>query len=161
MLLLYPLVLLSLGMNLVLIRELLQIRDTAFESLDQVVAMTSNIEHTVISIPIHIDEEFPVNVSVPFEYNATFPVNTQVPIVTTLVVPFDIMGQTIDIKVPVNMSVPVSLEVPVSLKKTFDIQTTVPVKFDMNVDFDLADTPIPGYFDALRQAVENLTQASR
>ena len=95
------------------------------------------------------------------DWHATFPVNTQVPIVTTLVVPFDIMGQTIDIKVPVNMSVPVSLEVPVSLQKTFDIQTTVPVKFDMNVDFDLADTPIPGYFADLRKAVENLTQPSR
>ena len=161
MLLLYPLVLLSLGLNVVLIMELLQIRDSAFDSLDQVMAMVSDIENEVISIPIHIDEEFPVSVSVPFEYNATFPVNTQVPIVTTLVVPFDIMGQTIDIKVPVNMSVPVSLEVPVSLQKTFDIHTTVPVKFDLNVEFSLADTSIPGYLNALRQAVEDLTQQSR
>jgi len=159
--LLYPLVLLSLGLNVVLIMELLKIRDSAFDSLDQVVAMVSDIENEVISIPIHIDEEFPVNVSVPFEYSATFPVNTQVPIVTTLVVPFDIMGKTIDIQVPVDMSVPVNLEVPVYLQKTFDINTTVPVKMDLSVDFRLADTPIPAYFDALRQAIEKLTEQSR
>jgi hypothetical protein len=159
-LLLYPLVLLSLGLNALLITQLLEVQNAAYSSLDQVVAMVAEIENEVIAIPIHIDEEFPVSVSVPFEYSANFPVRTQVPIKTTFIVPFEIMGKTIDIKVPVDMSVPVNLDVPVSLEKTFDINTTVPVKFDMNVEIKLADTPIPSYFAVLRQAVEGLKQPS-
>lgn len=156
--LLYPLVLLSLGLNVILIQQLLQAQDMVYTSLDQVVAMTDDIENLMISIPIHIDEEFPVSVSVPFEYSATFPINMDVPIKTTFTVPFDIMDQTINFKVPVDMSIPINLDVPVSLEKTFDISTTVPVKFDVLVEVSLADTPLPEYLSALRSAIQELKQ---
>ena len=158
MILLYPLVLLSLGLNAFLIWQLLQARDMAYDSLDQVLLMTDGIEDEVFAIPIQIDQEFPVNVSVPFEYSDTFPVNMVVPISDTLSVPFEIMDSTIMLEVPVDMTVPINVVVPVSLKKTFDISTTIPVKFDMNVEFSLADTPIPGYLSSLRLAVQEIKQ---
>ena len=148
--------LLSLGLNLTLIQQLLEVRDQAFSSLDQVIAMTDDIESEVISIPIAIDEQFPVSVSVPFEYSVIIPIDMEVPIKTTFNVPLEIMGTTIDFAVPVDMKVPIYYEVPVSLEKTFEINTTVPVKFDLLVEVDLADTPIPTYLSELRAAVQEL-----
>lgn len=158
--LLYPLVLLSLGLNVMLIRELLKIRDQALQALDQtadqVMAMTAGIEDEVISIPIQVDETFPVSVSVPFAYNTTIPIDMDVPIKTTFKVPFEVAGTTINLDVPVDMSVPIYYEVPVSLERTFDINTTVPVKFNMNVEVRLADTALPAYLAELRTAVQEI-----
>lgn len=148
---LYLLVFVSLALNGLLIWQLVRVRDQAYQTLDQVV---TQVEAEVITVPIQVDQAFPVRVSVPFEYTDTFPVNTTVPISTTVMFPFKIMGTTVNIDVPIDFSVPVNLQVPVSLTKTFDISTTVPVKFDMEVEVRLADTPLPGYLSNLRQALK-------
>ena len=153
-LILYLLVTISLLLNGGLIWLLLRVQDRVFDSFDQFTTMAEKIEAEVLSVPIHVDETFPVSVSVPFEYSDTFPVNTTVPISTTLVVPFEIMGSTINIDVPVDMSVPINLDVPVSLVKTFDISTTVPVKFDMVVEIRMNDTPIPVYLTDLKEMLQ-------
>lgn len=154
---LYLLVALLAAMNGILVWQLLMVLNSVTGSVDQFTALATQIEDEVIVVPIHVDETFPVSVSVPFEYSETFPVNTTVPISTTLMVPFEVMGSTINLKVPVDMSVPVNLSVPVSLAKTFEISTTVPVKFDMNVEVRLADTPIPGYLDDLKALLTKMT----
>lgn len=156
LLFLYVLTLISLMVNAYLIRTLVQVRDTAYASLQQVITAVGGLENEVISIPVHIEQEFPVNVAVPFEYKETLSVSTEVPISDTLQVPFEVMGTKIDIDVPVNMVVPVSVNVPVSFSKTFDISTTVPVVLDTTVEVRLSDTPLPGYLTQLRQTIQNL-----
>ena len=158
--LLYPLVLLSLGLNVMLIRQLQAARDQVYVAVDQAVSqvltMTNEIANEVITVHIQIDEEFPVSVSVPFEYNTVFPIAMDVPIKTTFSVPFEVMDTVINLDVPIDMSVPINYEVPVSLEKTFEISTTVPVKFDINVVIDLQDTPLPKYLEDLRTAAKGI-----
>jgi hypothetical protein len=153
---LYLLVAISLSLNVLLIWQLTRARDMVYQTLEQLVVMTEDIEKEVISVPIHIEKEFPVHLSVPFEYSDTFPVSETVPISDTFTVPFEVMDTTIQFPVPVKLEVPVNLEVPVSLSKTFDISTTVPIELDMDVNVKLADTPIPGYLSALHQIIQEL-----
>ncbi len=150
---LYVLVIISLAINVRLIWELKRARDQAYAAVDQLLTITGQIGDEKISVPIHVAREFPVKVSVPIEYNARIPVNADVPISTTVVIPFEVMGKTIEFPVPINMNIPVNVEVPVNLSKTFDISTTVPVVFDMNVEVKMSDTPLPKYMDELRAAL--------
>jgi hypothetical protein len=158
--LLYLLVFISLGLNFLLIRELLATRDQVYDAVDDIVArvvtMTNDIENEVIAVPIQIEEEFPVSVSVPFKYDDVFPIDMEVPIKTTFSVPFEVMDTTINLDVPIDISVPIHYEVPISLQKTFDISTTVPVQFDLSVTIDLKDTPLPKYMEELRGAAKGI-----
>jgi hypothetical protein len=155
-LLLYLLVTLSLALNGMLIWQLLRARDQVYQTLDQFVVMTKDMETQVISVPVHIEKDLPVSLAVPFEYKDTFPVKETVPISETITVPFEVMDTTIKIPVPIDMSIPVDLEVPVSLSRTFDISTTVPIRLDLNIEVRLADTPLPGYLSDLQRAIEGL-----
>ena len=152
----YLLVIVSLSLNGILIWQLLQVRDLAYNSLEQIITITGNIEQEEIVIPVEINESFPVTTSVPFEYSQDFPIDTTVPVSTTISVPFDIMQTTINVDVPINFVVPVNLSVPVSLSKTFEISTTVPVQFSTEVRVKLSDTPIPGYLEELRALIQNV-----
>ncbi len=147
---LYALVIVSLALNARMIWELKQARDRAYAALDQLIATTEQIEQEKISIPIHVEREFPVKVAVPFEYSTRIPVSANVPISTTIVIPFTVMGKSIEFPVPIQTTIPVNVEVPVSLSKTFHISTNVPVVLDVNVEVKMSDTPIPKYMGELR-----------
>ncbi len=155
-LILYVLVSGSLALNIILIQQLIQARDNAYAALAQVGGMVGQVGQQSFSIPIRIEKEFPVQTTVPFSYMHTFSISTTVPISDTMVVPFEVMGTTIKINVPVNMHVPVALDVPVTFEKNFEISTTVPISFSMDVNISLADTPLPAYLDDLQQIIQGL-----
>jgi hypothetical protein len=146
---LYVLVVFSLLLNAGLVWLLARTQSNVHGTIQHLRILAQEIEKDVLLIPVHVDETFPLSVQMPFEYNNTFPVSTTAPISTTLVMPFDIMGSTIEIEVPVAVSVPIDMDVPMSVARTFEISTTVPVEFDMDVQVRIADTPIPAYLSDL------------
>ncbi len=153
---LFVMVTFSLALNVALIVVLLQARSTALNALDQAMAMTNNLGNEAFAIPVHIDQNVPVNVSVPFAFQDTVTMDTTIPISVVVTTPIDLAGQKIEITIPIKTTVPVKLQVPVAVNKTIEVNTDVPVKFDTSVQVRLADTPLPGYLARLRAAIESL-----
>ena len=157
-LLLYPLAILSLAANGLLIWRLLALRDRADALLDDLLVLTESIGEEVIAIPVEIDETFPVHASVPFRFEDTLSIDTAVPISTTVAVPVQLLGRVIEFEVPIDITVPISYQVPIVVERTIEVDTSVPVQIETTIELRLSETPIGVYMEQLRDAIQRLRE---
>lgn len=156
--LLFLLVVLSLAANGVLIYRLLELRQRANAVLDDLLILSETVGEQVIAIPVELDETFPVSASVPFQYEGTVPIDTTVPISTTVAVPVQLLGRVIEFEVPIDITVPISYQVPIEVEQTIQVDTSVPVHIDTTIELPLSETPIGGYMEQLREAIQRLRE---
>jgi len=137
--------LLSLGVNAVLIRELLNVRqegqillDEAIAELDQFSLEGLHIAYT-FSDTIHYTGTIPISQTIDFPFEGNVPFRGEVPIVINV----PLLGNQ-TIRVPVDTSVYVNtvIRVPVQMDFPFDVQ--MPIQLPIEMDFSSEDFPALG-----------------
>lgn len=168
-LLLWLIVLVSLGLNAYLFLTLNNIRTQARAQVQAANERLNEVEVGEYELPIEVDETLPVSFSVPFSdtfvvpISATIPVsasvpfsetidvpiNTNIPINTTVSVPLPAIGN-IPIPIPIVTNIPVNLDVKVPISRTIPVVLDIPVDLTIEVPVQsevAVDTDIPVELD--------------
>lgn len=168
-LLLWLIVLVSLGLNAYLFLTLNNIRTQARAQVQAANERLNEVEIGEYELPIEVDETLPVSFSVPFSdtfvvpISATIPVsasvpfsetidvpiNTNIPINTTVSVPLPAIGN-IPIPIPIVTNIPVNLDVKVPISRTIPVELDIPVDLTIEVPVESevpVDTDIPVELD--------------
>jgi hypothetical protein len=167
--LLVALVIVSLGLNVVLITQWLgfQRRIGALQgqterALTQAIQDLDDLQTTNVEVPIKLDETVPVRTNVPLAQTFQVPISTTIPIDqdvrTTVAVDIPGLGVKVpvDVTVPIKMQIPVVLNVPVVLDSNVPISMTVPVSLDAPVRIDMQQTGLSRYLARLRASLVSL-----
>lgn len=136
---------LSLGVNIVLIRELSytrqegqRIMDESIAALDQLSLDGMRVAYT-FSDTIHYSGTVPISQTVDFPFQGNVPFRGEVPIVIDI----PLLGaQTI--RVPVDTSVYVNTVVRVPVRMDFPFNVTLPVQLPIEMEFSTEDFPALG-----------------
>lgn len=141
--LLWIVAVISLGLNVVIIVSLLNVRRQAAVAFGEAAQTVANLKSSTIEYVVPIDNEIPVAMDVPVKFTVTVPINQTIPIDTTVKVPIElpIVGQRV-IDVPISTRIPVNLTVEVPIDKTLPVNMTVPVNLDVPIKIRIADTPL-------------------
>lgn len=158
-LMLWALVLVSLLVNVVLLRQMLLSRATANLVIEEAVAVIEGLErqsftHTVIiDDNIAIRTDLPVNQTIPIEINEMLPIqaNVNVPVDTRL------FG-TINLNVPIDTTIPVRFTEEIVIDQTFTVDTAVPIHLEVPIDIAVTDTPLAQTFSDLRARLEIVSE---
>jgi len=162
------LILLSLGLNVAVIRGLLAVRDSTVEALDQALLALDGLEDEILETTVQVQQTIPIEASVPFQRQWTVPVQVEVPISydihfqDTLQVPIETPLFKFDIEVPLDTTIPLNLVVPIDTEVPFAISETIPIHTEVVIDLtvpvvvEMADTPLPGYLGELRDTLTGL-----
>lgn len=168
-LLLWLIVLVSLGLNVFLFITLNNIRTQARTQVEAANDRLDAIEVGEYELPIEVDETLPVSFTVPFSdtfvvpISATIPVsasvpfsetidvpiNTNIPINTTVSVPLPAIGN-IPIPIPIVTNIPVNLNVSVPISRSIPVELDIPVNLTIEVPVESkvpVDTDIPVELD--------------
>jgi len=164
------LVLFSLALNVAVIHGLLAVRDLTVEALDQALAALDGLEDEVLETSARVQQTIPVEASIPFQRQWTVPIRMEVPIAheirfqETLKVPIETALFKFDIDVPVDTTIPLNLVVPIDTEVPFAISETIPIHTEVMIDLTvpvtvaMANTPLPGYLDELRDTLTGLQE---
>ena len=150
-LLLWVLVVLSLLMNAVLLRQMILWRTAAQEAVDYTLATVEEFEEQrfsqvfVIDDTVRLQTELPVQATIPVTIEQSLPVkaNVRVPVDTRL---FGV----INLDVPIDTTIPVSFTEDIVIDQTFTVDTAVPIHLEVPVDLAVADTPLADTLDGLK-----------
>jgi hypothetical protein len=167
---LFMLVFLSLGLNLYLIWQLLNVQQQAQAlaqeliprlktTISQAAAEVETFQESTVTLNVQVDEDLPVAVNIPFNETIEVPIKVTVPIReeinTTIVMdPFQAgLEIPVDVTVPVNIDIPIDVVIPVSLDRPIPISTTVPIHVKVPVAVEVGQTDLAGYAEQLHTAL--------
>jgi hypothetical protein len=142
----------SLALNVVLITNLLAVRQTFSVTVDQAIASLDTMELNGFRYEYHLQQTIPFSGDIPFQQDMVFPFQGNVPINTTVRVPIDagILGKfTID--VPINTSIPIDIEVPIHVDQTFHVETEIPIDMIVPIEISPDDPAVQKLIDGLRE----------
>jgi hypothetical protein len=165
--LLWLIVLISIGLNLVLLYSLYSFRLRAQREVTAISQMLETVELNNYEMPIAVSETLPLSLTIPFSDTFAVPISTTIPISTsiavseTIAVPITdvvtidrdvevsvvILGQRVPVQLPVradipinlNAEVPVNLQVPVQLEIPVNLPLEVPVQTSVPIE---ANVPV-------------------
>jgi hypothetical protein len=149
---LWFLVLISLGLNIFLLVTLNNTRNQARAQVEAAGERLQAVEVADFELPIEINETLPISFTVPFSdtfmvpISATIPVsasvpfsdtidvpiNTVIPINARVSVPLPALGN-IPIPIPIVTSIPVNLNVQVPISRSIPVQLDIPVDLMIEV----------------------------
>jgi hypothetical protein len=173
---LFILVLVSLGLNGFLLWQLQQARQQAQgvvrtvgpqiqEVLEQTIADLETFQESTIAFDVQVNENFPVEVDIPFKETIEVPIQLTVPIqeeinTTILIDPLKTgQGIPVDVTVPVDLEIPIDTTIPVSIDRTIPISTSVPLDLDVPIAIELGDTELADYIERLRDSLASFGPA--
>ncbi len=126
----------------------------------QLVALEASLEpigQATFTLDVPVRRDIPIATSVQVRKTINVPIVTDVMIDTQVVVPISIPLIGVQkITVPIKTTVPVKTIVPITLDETVPVNATVPLDFSIPIDIQLAKTPLAGYLQQLRRAIESL-----
>ncbi len=163
--LLWAVVLISLGLNGYLVYRLYNFQQEAQQSMSDVEGISEMLKavETVqienVDVPISIDETFPISLTVPFSDTFEVPIKTTIPISTsikvneTIVVPINdvvslnrnaqivisVLGQSIPVDVPIRADIPLNMQtnVPIDLEVPVDLEVPIDLLIEVPVDTEV------------------------
>jgi hypothetical protein len=141
----------SLVLNVVLITNLLAVRQTFTAGVDQAISGLENLELNGFRYEYHLKQTIPFSGDIPFQQSMVFPFKGDVPVNTTIQVPIDagLLGKfTVD--VPINTSIPVDIQVPVEISQTFHVDTMIPIDMVVPIEISPDDPAIERLIDGIR-----------
>jgi hypothetical protein len=170
--LLFILVLLSLGLNGFLLwqwlnfqRQVVGLAQTTRDMLSQTIVELDTFQDSTIQFEFQVNERIPIQAEIPFSQTLQVPIQTTIPITqkidTTVNVDIPELGVTLplDVTVPLDMQVPVDLNVPISVDQTVPISTTIPVSLNVPISIKISETELAGYVEQLRVALGSIEKA--
>lgn len=161
LLILTILVILSLGLNLFLVREALILRrqlsvgaTTTVEALDVAIEQLDEVRTASFTVQIPVEEQVRVQTNIDLQEEFQVPINTTIPIETDVRVPIEVgpFG-TYNITVPIETEVPVSLTVPIEIDRRVPVSATVPIDLVVPIEVNVADTPLAEQLVVWRRAL--------
>lgn len=170
---LFVLVLLSLGLNGFLLWRLRSFEQQAQtvarkygpiikESLNQTISDLETFQNSTVEFEVQVNEDIPIKAGIPFNETFEIPIQVTVPIsqevsTTILVDPLQSGFEIpVDVTVPINIEVPIDVTVPVALDRTVPIETTVPLDLSVPVSIAMSDTDLAVYVERLRTGLISL-----
>jgi hypothetical protein len=167
--LLFVLVLVSIGINLFLLWQLVQLRQQAIETIDRIEpqlelafdqtdARLAEFQRSTLTFDVEVDEVIPVQTNVPFNETIEIPVQVTIPIeeVFETTITLDAFGAKIPVPVvvPVQMEFPIDEVVTVTISRTIPLSTSVPLALAVPVQIDISNTELAPYLQELRQGLD-------
>ena len=156
-LLLWLLTVISLLINVVMMRQLLLARQAARSAVADVLTVLDNIQSTslnyevVVDQTLQIDTDLPIDETIPVVIDQNLPINTTVQVTVNA----GAFGQ-IPLNVPIVADVPVNIEQDLHIDQPFAISMAVPVNFTIPINIELADTPLNSTIDEVRTGLEQV-----
>jgi hypothetical protein len=135
-LLLWIVALISLAINVVMLRQLLLARRIALESVQDSIAVIDSLQGQVINYNVVIDENLPINADIPINETVEIHIQDEFPINTTVTVsvPAGPLG-SIPVRVPISTTVPIDRTIPIQINQTFSLSTMIPLHLDVPLAF--------------------------
>jgi hypothetical protein len=142
----------SLLLNVVLIINLLAVRQTVIGGLDQAIAGLENLQLNGFRYEYHLQQTIPFSGDIPFQQDMVFPFKGTVPINTTVKVPIDagVLGK-FNLDVPINTSIPVDIQVPIHVSQTIHVETEIPIDMAVPIEISPDDPAIQKLLDGVRE----------
>ena len=169
--LLFILVLLSLGLNGFLMWRLLQVQEqarrfvpVARDAVSQAITELETLQTSTIRFNVAVKQDFPVKTEVPFNQTLDIPIQLTLPIsqvieTTIMIDPLQSgLSIPVDVNVPVDLEVPIDLTVPVSIDQTVPISTTIPLDLEAPILIEVGETEIAGYLERLKAGLISFRQ---
>lgn len=158
-LLLWVLVLLSLLMNVVLLRQAIRWRQTANLIIDEAVAVLDGLERQSFTHTIIIDDNIAVQTDLPVNQTIPVEIDEMLPIQADVTVPVDTrLFGTINLNVPIDTTVPVQFTEEIVINQTFSVDTTVPIHLEVPIDIAVANTPFADTLNDLQARLELVSE---
>jgi hypothetical protein len=167
--LLFALVLISIGINLFLVWQLMQLRQQAIETIDrlepqleiafdQTDTRLEEFQKSTLTFAVEVNEVIPVQANVPFNETIEIPVQITIPIEEDFetIITVNALGAEIPVPVvvPVLMEFPIDEVVTVTISRTIPLSTSVPLSLAVPIQIDISDTELAPYVQELRQGLD-------
>jgi hypothetical protein len=146
-------VIISLGINIYLIRVLQQARLQVGVAASSAAQAVGDLRTTALDYTVPIRETLPVSFTVSYRQNFTVPISTTIPINVVITVPLKTPLGTFPINVPVVTDIPINLKPTVPLSLSVPVSVTVPISVSVPIHIDLSQT---AFNDSLLGAQEYL-----
>lgn len=150
--LLWVLVIVSLVVNAVLIRIMLDLQATAQSLMADAATGALAVADGVLSVReavfeynVEIDESIPVEFDVPVQFTVPVVIDETIPVNTSVATRIPVLN--LPINVPISTNIPVQLEIDVEIDQTIEIRESVPVRFTVPVVIAVAETPFATELD--------------
>ncbi len=170
---LFTLVIISLGLNLFLIFQLMQTRRQLLqivtdvkpalqETFDTVGQELETFQNSTLQFNIQIDQQVPINTDIPFNETVDVPVQVVIPVkeeieTTVMMDPFQAgLEIPVDIVVPIDMEFPIDQVVSFTVARTVPISATIPLSLTVPINIDINNTDLAPYVEQLREGLDTL-----
>ncbi len=133
----------SVLLNVIILRQLLLARQVALQSVRDSIAVLEGLQGQIIEYTFSVDQavpiaaDIPIQETVPITIDDEFPINTSV----TVSVPLGPLGSA-PVTVPISTVVPIQKTFNITIDQTFSLETIVPVQFDVPIVVNVAETPL-------------------
>lgn len=156
-LLLWVLTVVSLLINVVLLRQVILARQAAQIAVGQVLGVLEDLQGASLSYDVVVDQTLQIETALPIDETIPVVIDQDLPIDTTVRanVNAGILGQ-IPLTVPIVATVPVYIEQDIRIDQPFDITMAVPVNFTVPIEVSVANTPLAGTLDDVIVRLEEL-----
>ncbi len=141
--LLWLVALTSLGLNLVMLNQLIALRRAAGQAVADAITVIDNLESQTFTTTVVVDNQLAVDTSIPVKETIPIQINQTLPIDTTVTVPVNagLLGQ-LTLQVPIKAQIPVEIKQDVTIDQPFRVKTSVPLHLEVPVKIRLADTEL-------------------
>jgi hypothetical protein len=135
-------VIISLGINVYLIRILQQARQQVGLAASSAAVAVGGLRTTALDYTVPIRETLPVSFTVAYRQSFTVPISTTIPINIGITVPLKTPIGTFPINVPVVTTIPINLTTTVPLSLAVPVSVTVPISVSVPIHIDLSKTAL-------------------
>ncbi|MEP7358332.1 MAG: hypothetical protein ABI847_13885 [Anaerolineales bacterium] len=140
--LLWIAVIVSLGINVYLIRIMQQARQQVGLAASSAALAVDGLRTTALDYTVPIRETLPVSFTVSYRQNVTVPISTTIPINVLITVPLKTPIGTFPIDVPVVTDLPINLQPTIPLSLSVPVSVSVPIAVDVPIHIDLSQTAL-------------------
>ncbi len=140
--LLWLVALVSLILNVVIIRALLDARLQVGQAAGQAAQAVGQARASAIDYQVEINENLPISMTLHYEDTILVPISTTLPIDTNISVPLETPFGAIPLNFPVKTTIPVRIRPEVPLSVALPVSVTIPVNVVVPIHVELADTPL-------------------
>lgn len=141
-LLLWIIALISIILNIVIVRQLLLARRIALQSVTDSIAVIDGLQHQVITYNVEINQAIPLNVEVPIDMVVPIHIVDDFPIETSVTVSVPTPLGSLPVNVPISTTIPIDRTIDIPIQQTFTLDTTVPINFAVPIVVAIEETPL-------------------
>jgi len=156
-LILWVLTILSLLLNVFMVRQVILARQAARQAVHSAMAVMGDLQQMRFSYRVAVDQAMPIVTDLPVNETIPVTIREQLPISTVVQVPVNAgpFG-TLNLDIPIRTTVPLNLNTSITLNQSFHVDTVVPVRFEVPVEIAVRDTALYATLEDVKARLEAL-----